>query len=157
MGDHYPCELMIGGEIPRDVAEELCQRISQQGVSLDWGDADFTPTCPNQLLEALDEDGLLTLVDDQARDGEMYELEEFLQARHIYYVRHSSGHYEFTESFEWLGPEGQGGCLSSQEMPVIPLIDIQKALTLSDEDALRMIRELVATNSPPTLPPLVIK
>jgi len=79
MSERIAAEIQIGGKVRRSVAEELCDVISTERVSLDWGGSPFQPKTIDELLAARHDngDGLLTLrlYDDEASWGEFDDLE----------------------------------------------------------------------------------
>jgi hypothetical protein len=99
MSDRMAAQIWLGGKITKSVVPALCAAIGDQGISLEWGDAQFRPSTAEDLGQALREDDrgvrLLWLCDDQAGAGVFEELEAFLREHEIAYTRQSMGHYEF--------------------------------------------------------------
>jgi hypothetical protein len=99
MSEPIAAEIRIGGPVPATLVPGLCRAIAQERLSLDWGDAPFSPTTKGELLAARDDlDGalLLRFYDDQASYGEFEELEHFLQRHGIPFDRLSEPKWEFT-------------------------------------------------------------
>ena len=70
MADYFPGTIKIGGKIPADLLDEFLGEVASAGLSVgDYGGPAFACTNAEELREALDEDGLLVLADDQARYG----------------------------------------------------------------------------------------
>lgn len=94
MAERFAGEIKIGGRIPASKVEGLCVAITDQGVALEWGDADFEPKTAKDLTEAAD-GGVLRLCSDQAIYGRFVELEGFCVKNGISFDRHSEGKYEY--------------------------------------------------------------
>ena len=108
MSETMAAEIRIGGKIAASLVPELCQRIAQEVVALDWGEGRFSPTTKEDLLEAReDRDGvlLLCLYDDQARWGEFAELETFLRGHGIAFERLSDAKYDYGAQVVSFRPE----------------------------------------------------
>ena len=93
MSERLCAEIWIGGRLSRVQVPEFLKAVSEARVSLEWGDACFTPNTAEELLESL-RDGRLWLCDDQASYGEFPELESACRALGLSYRRHSEGKYE---------------------------------------------------------------
>lgn len=107
MSDRIAAEIFIGGAISRKQVAQLCSAITAQGVSLDWGDAEFRPESAGELLaERREYHGaqILALCDDQARSGCFESLEEFLIAERIPFDRYHEAKYEFDAELVWYRP-----------------------------------------------------
>ena len=94
MGERMAAQIWIGGQLSARLADELRGAIATQYVSLEFGDGQFCPDNPQDLLQARvehDDSRVLRLCDDQASWGEFDELESFLQAHAIPYTRHGDG------------------------------------------------------------------
>ena len=94
MGDFTATSIKIGGDIPSNLIQGdddetlyLCDIIEGQEVSLDWGDEDFFPKTADDLMEVTDEKGVICLYDDQARDGQLEDLEAWLIEHDIAFDR----------------------------------------------------------------------
>ena len=98
MSDRMAAEIWIGGKIPMSLVPALCAAISDEGVSLEWGDAPFRPSTADDFRQAPKKDDhavrLLWLCDEEAGGGVFEELEAFLREHEIAYTRQSTGHYE---------------------------------------------------------------
>lgn len=75
MSERFATWMQIGGKVPRAKVKQLLRAITEAGVSLEWGDAAFTPRSAEDLLAAL-KDGYLWLCDDEASWGQFPELEQ---------------------------------------------------------------------------------
>ena len=98
MSDRIAAEIYIGGMLSSRLVAGLCTTVSAQGVSLDWGDAAFSPESAGELLAQRRKyhgELVLALCDDQARSGCFEPLEEFLIARRIPFDRYHEAKYEF--------------------------------------------------------------
>ena len=105
MAECLPAEIQIGGKVRRSVAEALCGVIAESHASLDWGEAEFQPALTDELLSSRDDDGLLSLYDDQAPWGEFASLEAFLQEHGIPYHRYTEGRYEYDPEMKAFHPD----------------------------------------------------
>ena len=130
MSDRIPAEIWIGGKIAASLVSGLCAAISDEGVSLEWGDARIRPTGVDDLTNALRENGLGTRVlwfcDDEASCGEFDVLESFLQEHEIPFTRHSSGRYEYDPVTVHFRPGHDLGTCStnSAAQPVVEVEEI---------------------------------
>ena len=96
MADYFPGEIRIGGTIPGDVLEAFLGEVNSTGAKVsgyEGMEAAFKTAA--DLTEALDENGHLFLVDDQARGGMFEELEAFCVKHGIPFDRHSDARYEY--------------------------------------------------------------
>jgi hypothetical protein len=174
MSDRIPAEIWIGGKIADSLIPSLCAAISDEGVSLEWGDAQFCPTSAADLVNALDQDAeggpLLWLCDDEASCGEFDVLETFLDEHGIPFTRQTDGRYEYEpERVEFRpGSEKVRLALDRSGEAIVPaalLIDLEAVLTKvlqlaqsghfkratnSLEAAMKKLRR----NLPPSVPPL---
>ncbi|NQU21009.1 MAG: hypothetical protein HQ567_06965 [Candidatus Nealsonbacteria bacterium] len=92
MAERLVAQIWIGGRLSANRADELCGAISAEYVSLEFGDGQFCPNNPQDLLQARVEhhdSRVLRLCDDQASWGEFADLESFLQEHAIPYTRQS--------------------------------------------------------------------
>ena len=174
MSDRMAAEIWIGGKIPMSLVPALCAAISDEGVSLEWGDAPFRPSTAEDFRQALKEDDhavrLLWLCDEEAGGGVFEELEAFLRENEIAYTRQSTGHYEFDPEAVHFRP---GHPLASQatnaaSQPVVPASELTPvadllaaALDPSERDSavdswslVRTARQLLQEQLPSALPPL---
>jgi hypothetical protein len=94
MGDYFPGEIHIGGKVPKALVPALCERISAEGVELEYGGGAFEPKTAEDLLKAAD-GGTLDLYDAEARYGQFEDIEEFLAKSGIAFDRHSDARYEY--------------------------------------------------------------
>ena len=96
MADYFAGEIRIGGKLPADLLEEFLGELNSSGAKV--GGYDGAPVaCKNaeELRHALDENGHLFLVNDEARYGMFEELEDFLCEHDIPYDRHSDARFEW--------------------------------------------------------------
>ena len=174
MSDRMAAEIWIGGKIPMSLVAALCAAISDEGVSLEWGDAPFRPSTADDFRQALRADDrgvyLLWLCDEEAGGGVFEELEAFLREHEIAYTRQSTGHYEFDPEMVHFRPgrpldslatnaAGQPVVPASELPPVADLLaaalDSSKSDSAADSWSLvRTARQLLQEQLPPALPPL---
>jgi hypothetical protein len=96
MSDRFPGEIRIGGNVPADLLEEFLGEIEASGAKVGGYDGSaFTGGTAEELCRALDGNGHLFLVDDEARYGTFEELEDFLCEHGIPYDRHSDARFEW--------------------------------------------------------------
>jgi len=125
MSKHVPGEIWIGGKIAATLVPDLCTAISQQGVTLEWGDCAFAPATAEDLLEAarLSKRGirLLRLCNSKARWGRFARLERFLEKHRVAYTRFSAGQQDYDhEKVEFRPNTGRGQMVSdSRGEPIV--------------------------------------
>ena len=96
MADHFPGEITIGGKVPADLLEAFLGELNSAEAKVggyDGADAAFQSA--RELREALNNDGHLFLVDDQAQCGMFEDLEAFCVKHGIAFDRHSDAKYEY--------------------------------------------------------------
>lgn len=88
MSDRGNASITIGGPVPPELVDELCQTIREEGLCRDWADP-FNPETAEDLLGALSIDEHLSLSDNQATGDCFDRLEDFLAAYNIPFNRHT--------------------------------------------------------------------
>ncbi len=161
MSERLCAEIRIGGRLSRGQLPEFLKAVSKARVSLEWGDACFTPTTADELLESL-RDGRLWLCDDQASYGEFPELESACRALGLSYTRRSEGKYERdAEIVEWrpgmAEPLSRVGSNHSQSA-YVPVEEVAKALKHLEAGRAGKAKKILRTLCPqlPELPPFKI-
>lgn len=96
MGDFYAGSIRIGGQLTNDLIEEFLQTITEEEVTLEWGEDSFLPTSHNELLAGRNADGHLYFKNDQLRNGCYETLEEWLITHHLSFIRWSASYGEYT-------------------------------------------------------------
>lgn len=104
MSDRWAASISIGGRVPLAVARDLLDVITEEGVSLDYGEMAWAPQEVDDLMEK-SEGGSLTLCNDEAKWGEFRDLEIFLTNNKIAFDRSSSGYYEYAPEIVQYRPE----------------------------------------------------
>lgn len=127
MPDRIGAKILIGGELPKALVEGLCEAISFDQPSLEWGGSDFEP-------QNATKDGLLCLYDDEAAWGEFDAIERFCIEHEIEFDRDSEGKYEYD-------PESQRFRKGMKE-PYAELSDHSGETCVSKADV-RKVRELL--------------
>jgi len=96
MGEYYPAEIRIGGNLPARLLEEFLAEVRSTGATAGGFDGP-TFNCKNadDLRQTRDEQGRLVLADDQASYGQFEGLEGLCIKNGIPFDRHSDAHYEF--------------------------------------------------------------
>jgi hypothetical protein len=94
MSERFAAWIQIGGNLPRSKVKQLLKAITEAGVSLEWGDAPFTPHSAEDLLAAR-QDGYLELCDDEASWGQFPELEQACRKLNLAYIRCSDGSFAY--------------------------------------------------------------
>ena len=96
MSEYCDARIQIGGSIKRSIVPQLCERISEEHVGLDYGENSFGPTTEQDLMAAIGPRslasmpaGTLMLFADEAYYGEFTDLEEFLRDNQIPFNRTS--------------------------------------------------------------------
>ena len=152
MSETIAAEIRVGGKVALSLVPDLCQRIAQEGVALDWGEGQFSPTTKEDLLEAReDRDGaiLLCLYDDQARFGEFAELETFLREQSVSFDRLSEAKYEYAAQIVSFRPDTGLVELPTdpQHRPIVLAEDLEPlGMSLS-----RLIRQIEQADVPKAL------
>jgi hypothetical protein len=174
MADRIPAEIWLGGKIAATLVPGLCAAISDAGVSLAWGDAQFHPAdadnLTNALVDSADGVPLLWLCDDEASWGEFDGLEKFLEEQRISFTRQSEGRYEYEPERVEFRPGAGKVCLATDRSgePVVraaELGDLEGALTKTLQlvqggqtkratSALRTAIKKLRWALPPSVPPL---
>jgi hypothetical protein len=173
MSEPIPTEISIGGKIREDQVPGLCQVITEESVSLEWGDACFTPETAGDLLAACQEhDGVrvLWLCDDQANYGMFKVLEAFLEREQIAFRHKSDAKYEYDAEIIEYRPEIGAVCFASNNcgQPLIPLETMRSIAEAVDKATnsaegqtalellrrLRNVQQLVHEKMPTLVPPL---
>ncbi len=169
------CVLQIGGSCPPRLLVPLCFLIARERVGLDWGEHSFDPgasqktrtSCRRDLLNALDADGHLTLYNDDARGGMMYDLEQWLRVHRIPFTRFSddTGECEPTRTdFRPDQPDFDTPVDASRDtlIPAAPIKKVIHQLQSASrpparriQAALRTLRRLTGETIPP-LPPFTL-
>jgi hypothetical protein len=176
MSDRIPAEIWIGGKIAASLVPGLCTAITDEGVSLEWGDARVRPTGADDLNDAMKENPqgvrLLWFCDDQASCGEFDILESFLREHEIPFTRRSEGRYEYDpETVHFRPGYGLIACATNAAaQPVVEVAEITpvdsmlaEAIALhqqgSDVDcwsqvvtAQQLLRERLSADVPPLEP-----
>ena len=96
-----PAKIFIGGVLPANCVQALCEAICADGPGIDWGGDPVHPKTREDLLALVDRHShWLELRDSNARNGFFESIEfECLGAR-LSWDRHSEGRYELTA--EWV-------------------------------------------------------
>ncbi|MEM6286760.1 MAG: hypothetical protein AAF845_06350 [Bacteroidota bacterium] len=84
MASYSPCQIHIGGAIPRALLPDLAAVVNATGAGRGWGGGPYHLT-PDEIEEC--EGGDLPVIDDQARFGAMVHLEKFLLQNQIDFDR----------------------------------------------------------------------
>lgn len=169
MADYFPGAIQIGGSVSRAVATQLANAITEARVSLDWGGATFAPSTSDDLQAAVDaETKVLQLYDDQARYGAFWDLERWLEAHGVTFVRTSDARYEFDGEVVSFRP-GVGLVTHTATQDGSPTVMLDKLLPVrelllsalaerSPEKVRAALAALDAAIGPavPTLSPLII-
>jgi len=101
MSERFATWIQIGGKVPRSKINQLLKAIAAAGVSLEWGDAPFTPNSADDLLAAR-KDEYLELCDDEASWGQFPELEQACRKLKLAYTRCTDGGCAYdAERVDW--------------------------------------------------------
>jgi len=96
MGEYYPAEIRIGGNLPARLLEEFFAEVRSTGAKAGGFDGPaFDCRTAEELRQARDEQGRLALADAEASYGQFEGLEAFCLRHGIPFDRHSDAHYEF--------------------------------------------------------------
>lgn len=91
MSDRFPCEIVIGGKIPKELQSDLIQVIADSGAGPNWGE-EWTK---EDLQERIDNGCWLIFVrHDQAPYGEIEDVQAFCREHDIDYNMYSDAYCE---------------------------------------------------------------
>ena len=93
MSSRFCASIRIGGKIKRSKVEPLLKEIRAAALSLEWGDAPFTPQNADELLQACG-GSWLSVCDEQANYGEFPELEPACRKLGLSYCRHGEASFD---------------------------------------------------------------
>jgi len=162
MADRFSAKIEIGGTITKHQAQGLITVIRHSGASHEWGDAPFKPETIKDIVELVREDGILELVDHEARYGEFPDLEDYLVASQIPFDRHSDAQYEYDGELVSYRPEtGRITHTATEDgNRMVDYVTVRNALTLLEsgkiEKAGKLLNDLLGPVIP-EIPPLQIK
>lgn len=169
MGDRYPVNMYIGGDIPRDVAVALGQKIVDYGI---WPDGHETtaesygePMSPQELEQwviPIHKYGNGPTNYLYLRETEVgYELQEFeawLQKNHVSFVRESEGYWEVGETTRWCIGDFDKEMDTNESTPSVSMNAVANVAAFLDEGdvfaAQAALAQLIVTL--PLLPPFRI-
>lgn len=98
-----PAHIHIGGTLKAEDVEDFLYAIHADGPYLEQ-DESAAPTTLAELREALDDDGLLSLADNQANYGNFPAIEQFCLEHGLYYMKHADAKYEYEAEWSVLAP-----------------------------------------------------
>ncbi len=173
MSERMAAQIWIGGRLSANQADELCGAIATEGVSLEWGGGQFSPSTPQDLLQAhveYPDSHALWLCDDQASWGEFNDLESLLQEHAIPYTRQSEGGGGYNGEIVEYRPGSDPVCIpvdanGSPTVDMDAMRRVAKALDIAIRrfDAgevckavlrLKRARQSLCKQLPPDIPPL---
>lgn len=93
MADRFPANIIIGGPVPRSCLDELFTLLND--LEEEYNSFCFELATEEDLLKALNDDGLFKGFRAEASYGCFYDLEAFLQEHKISYDRYSDPYYEY--------------------------------------------------------------
>jgi len=156
MADRFPAQIEIGGPITPDHLQDLFTLARDENCTFNF-DESITPFAT--FLDHIRKHQTLTLTDAEACYGTMEEIEQFCREHRLTFVRHSDGRYEWNAELAWWSPQtGEGSCPSDQNRRVlIAVTDIARSLKKgSPARKVARLTKLLAKDTPPTVPPLVV-
>ena len=173
MSDRMAGEIRVGGKISLAVVPQLCDAITREGVSTEWGGGHFRPATTEELLAAVqphsDQVPLLCLYDDDAAWGEFASLERFLEEHQIAFTRFSEGKYEYEPEMVAYRPSSGrielltngnrepviAPCeLAAVEKELSRIVERARSNTRGIATAVRKARDLLHDALPPSVPAL---
>ena len=95
MSDHFPCEITIGGPIPRRLLAELAERIASEGVGVDWQHALDAAEVRETIEAAATTGRTVRFTHDEALCGQFEDLEYWLTSHGIDFDRHNGARFEY--------------------------------------------------------------
>jgi len=164
--------LHIGGTIPRRLVVALCAEISAATVGLDWSEHGFTPggaqktlaNCSRDLMASLDDEQHLTVYDDEARQGVMWALEDWLKSHDIPFTRFAEATIECGPMrtdfrpgrpvYETFTDTGRDTLIEASALNkvIAKLQERNRTPTRRIGFAIRTLRRLIGTHLPPLSP-----
>ena len=161
MSDHFPGSIEIGGELPRAKLEEFIAALTNDGPGLGavYEEGGATEEEYRRFIEN-DESrtGSITFSDPEARYGMFDNIEPFCAANDLVFVRRSSSHHEFDAELVWSTPNLDNHVTVWANGDGEVLIKLEKLVGLLEFTyPTRMLKRLIAENTPPTVPPFVVK
>ncbi len=156
MADYFACKIEIGGKLTTVQVEKIVEICKQHGRGFGWGDA--APTV-DEIVETIEAGEELVICDDQARYGEMPDLEGYLVEEGIPFIEQQDGRYEFDAKTIWFNGKETVSFPSNQSgNQLVETQVVREALALIDdgklEDGLNLLR---SRSVEPKLPAVSLK
>lgn len=145
MADYFPCKIEIGGKLNPSQVEKIVEICRNSGGRLGWGES--APTV-EEIIQAIEVDEELIISDDQARYGQMEDLESYLTEEKIPFIEQSDGRYEFDAMKTWFDGKETFSFPSNQSEDQLVESDVVKKAIDSIEngkmdEALNILRRAV--------------
>lgn len=102
MAERLSAKIWIGGTIKRSIVSDLIDKINEQEVAAEYGDATLNIENEEELLRYLGPNLTLEFCDEEARWGEFSDLEFFLTKNQIPFLRQSEGGDELMPEVSYL-------------------------------------------------------
>jgi len=173
MADYVSAHITLGGSVPVQCGNKLCQAIANERLALDWCESSFVPQSAQDLLEArttIEGALVLRLYDEQAAWGQFDALEQFLVRHEIAFDRFNEGKYEISPGLVRYRPgwgtfrsdcDAQGRVMVPAE-PLAQLVPrfqricehLDRAACAPAREELDATLEALQRALPPVLPPL---
>lgn len=156
MSDSIPAEIYIGGALKPEAVEEFLEAINADAPGLDYdGSVEFDDL--ESLRQALDDDGQLHFMDNQARNGVFEHIEDFCTTHGLFFQRHSDAKFEYDAQWvvlapgmkesKWYPATQNGGVVTSDAT----LTHVRKKLKQLHNNIGARIRKKQEINGPATL------
>jgi len=142
MSDRFYAEINIGGKVSSELVEDLCSLITGYEC-----DPNFPAIAPKTKLDLLDlaeaNDGIITIRDYEAVNGEFEDLENWCEENNVSYTRYSAGYSEYMpERKDFRAPNFINIEITTDEGDTaIRLADVLKIIEEYPNDILQKIRE----------------
>jgi hypothetical protein len=160
MADRMAARIEIGGDVPEQLVDELVSLIVDSGAGFEWGERTDEEETRAAIEAAVAGSEPLALTDDEATWGRFEPLEDWLIEQRIPWRRHSSAKYEYDAEIVWFLPgmeEPETVAANEDANVLVPLDDLRGLLERCSGAAVETaLRDIVAANTPPDLPPLRI-
>ena len=152
MSECMAAQIQIGGKVPQSFALRLCEAVTDEGASTEWGGSRFCPRSVDELLEALVNVAgaqVLQIRDTEATSGEFNDLEEFLQGHDIAYTRQSEGKGEYCPEIMEFRPGGEPIKIftDAEADPIVSVSDVRAATEKLEEGLQSLEREGIPTDN----------
>ena len=159
MADNFPAAITIGGNIPRDLLDELAAVIEEEGLGDEWGEPSLSVEEIKEVFGAAAAKGeTARFVDAEARYGQFDDLERHCTLNGIDFDRHNDARYEYdAENVYGRGRRRPVVISANQDGDdMVKIEEICRVLAGHAQPAWKLARIAKLTEVPPALDPIVL-